>query len=96
MHVREVINHESTVLSGSFILVIRWAQLSKPYFFPKAVAFSWSLDPQISADVSRWTVETNIVFLRILIGCLIGTMLVFLIRVLCLQLVQKRLHFMEE
>ncbi|KAG1856131.1 Arv1-like family-domain-containing protein [Suillus subluteus] len=36
---------------------IRWAQLN----------------PQISADVSRWTVETNIVFLRILIGCLIET-----------------------
>ncbi|KAG2086731.1 Arv1-like family-domain-containing protein [Suillus cothurnatus] len=52
---------------------IRWAQLSKLYFFPRAVAFSWSLDPRISADVSRWTVETNIVFLRILIGCLIET-----------------------
>ncbi|KAG1738441.1 Arv1-like family-domain-containing protein [Suillus paluster] len=36
---------------------IRWAQLN----------------PQISADVSRWTVETNIVFLRILVGCLIET-----------------------
>ncbi|KAG1761491.1 Arv1 protein, partial [Suillus occidentalis] len=36
---------------------IRWAQLN----------------PHISADVSRWTVETNIVFLRILIGCLIET-----------------------
>lgn len=36
---------------------IRWAQLN----------------PQISADVSRWTVETNIVFLRIFIGCLIET-----------------------
>ncbi|KAG1899230.1 uncharacterized protein F5891DRAFT_1040244 [Suillus fuscotomentosus] len=34
--------------------------------------FSWSLDPQISADVSWWTVETNIVFLRIIIGCIIG------------------------
>ncbi|KAG2061089.1 Arv1-domain-containing protein [Suillus hirtellus] len=31
------------------------------------------LNPQISADVSRWTVETNIVFLRILIGCIIET-----------------------
>ncbi|KAG1736536.1 Arv1-like family-domain-containing protein [Suillus lakei] len=29
--------------------------------------------PEISADVSRWTVETNIVFLRILVGCLIET-----------------------
>jgi len=36
---------------------IRWAQLN----------------PQISADISRWTVETNIVFLRILVGCLIET-----------------------
>ncbi|OAX41466.1 Arv1-domain-containing protein [Rhizopogon vinicolor AM-OR11-026] len=39
---------------------IRWAQLSELY-------------PQISADVSRWTVETNIVFLRIIVGCLIET-----------------------
>lgn len=36
------------------------------------IAHSWSSDPQISADVSRWTVETNIVFLRILAGCVIG------------------------
>ncbi|KAG2132960.1 Arv1-like family-domain-containing protein [Suillus clintonianus] len=36
---------------------IRWAQLN----------------PEISADVSRWTVETNIIFLRILVGCLIET-----------------------
>jgi hypothetical protein len=49
---------------------IRWAQLNKPYFCSKAVVFSWLLDPQISVDVSRWTIEINIVFLRILIGCL--------------------------
>jgi hypothetical protein len=85
------------VHSGSFILVIRWAQLNKPYFCSKAVVFSWLLDPQISVDVSRWTIEINIVFLRILIGCLRGAMLVFLIiRVLCLQLVQKCLHLLEE
>ncbi|KAG1830576.1 hypothetical protein EV424DRAFT_265736 [Suillus variegatus] len=43
------------------------------FFVQRLSAFSWSLDPQISADVSRWTVETNIVFLRILIGCIIET-----------------------
>ncbi|KAH7884781.1 Arv1-like family-domain-containing protein [Phlebopus sp. FC_14] len=47
-------------LGSGLLLVdafIRWAQLN----------------PEISSDVSLWTTETNSVFLRILVGCLIET-----------------------
>ncbi|EGN99180.1 hypothetical protein SERLA73DRAFT_182054 [Serpula lacrymans var. lacrymans S7.3] len=47
-------------LGGGLILVdafIRWAHL----------------DPAISSDVSRWTNDTSIAFLRIFVGCLIET-----------------------
>ena len=30
------------------------------------------LDPQIAADLSQWSADTNNVFLRVLVACLIG------------------------
>lgn len=78
MHVRELIDHESLYTLLIYLSYSMGTSQSALFFVQRLSAFSWSLDPQISADVSRWTVETNIVFLRILIGCIIGAMLVFL------------------
>lgn len=77
------------------MLVIRWAQLSMSQCLPEMSNNEFP-DPQVAANLSQWSTDTNEIFLRIIVACLIGSLSRVRHSGVWIMLWQKRSRFTRE